>query len=246
MLTAEKLKFCTYFKRLDKFVHEYEVYDYYTLFCVKKGSFRYKIGESGTEVASDGEIIICPPEKAFYREIVDPVELCMMQVQADDSFIFSTNKIRITNTIRYNDDLNKLVDCVYCHTFSQDTIYLHYCNDILYLALDSITDHSELKEVKLYIEQNYDKNINVDSLAKKSGYTTPYLIYKFKSAYGLPPKAYQNNIRLQKAKELLLTTDLMSREIASAVGFSDELYFIRFFKKHIGLTPKQFTKQNAL
>ena len=44
---------------------------------------------------------------------------------------------------------------------------------------------------------------------------------------------------------MLLTTDKLSREIAYILGFTDELYFIRFFKKHTGLTPRQF-KENVL
>lgn len=58
----------------------------------------------------------------------------------------------------------------------------------------------------------------------------------------MTPKAYLSQIRLLEAKKLLITTNQLSREIANAIGFSDELYFIRFFKKHTGLTPKQFRK----
>jgi YesN/AraC family two-component response regulator len=46
-----------------------------------------------------------------------------------------------------------------------------------------------------------------------------------------------------KAKELLLSTQLFSKEIAYSLGFEDDLYFIRFFKQRTGLTPKQFREK---
>ena len=142
--------------------------------------------------------------------------------------------------LRFNDNLGKLEGCLFCDRLFDAPIFSHYCMDILYLAMESVGENGQISFAKGYLEQNYDKEILIDALAKQMGYSTPHLINKFKAYYGITPKAFISQVRILKAKELLLSTDKLSREIAYLLGFSDELYFIRFFKKYTGLTPKQF------
>ena len=75
-----ELIFCTYFKRIERFRYEYEIYEEYVAFCVKQGSFTYQIGDEKEEIASEGEIVICPPNHRFVRKIKEPAELCMIKV----------------------------------------------------------------------------------------------------------------------------------------------------------------------
>lgn len=242
MASDIELIFCTYFKRLERFRYEYETYGEYVAFCVKTGSFYYRIDDEKEKIVSKGEIVICPPNCKFKRRIIAPAEICMIKFNLADKFhiLASNQKIKCSNILRFNDDLCRLEHCLFCYTLSEEKLFAHYCMDILYLAANSAQDIDSLTSVKNYIEQNYNQRIYVHELAKRSGYTTPHLINKFKLYYGVTPKAYASQIRILKAKELLLTTDDPSREIANTLGFSDELYFIRFFKHHTGSTPKQF------
>ena len=48
---------------------------------------------------------------------------------------------------------------------------------------------------------------------------------------------------LQRAQQLLLTTDLRVKEVAASLGFQDEFYFTRFIKKHTGLPPSKYRRQ---
>ena len=234
-----ELTFCTYFKSIKRFVYEQETYEDYVAFCVKQGSFSYQIGED-KGVASEGEIVICPPKQPFFRKIIQTAEICMIKFKTAEPFHLSGKKIRVSNILRFNENLDKLERCLFCDTLFNEPIFSHYCMDILYLAIDGIGENSKMSFAKNYIEQNYDKELFISELAKQMGYSTPHLINKFKSYYGITPKAFVSQIRILKAKELLLSTDKLSREIAYCLGFSDELYFIRFFKKHTGLTPKRF------
>lgn len=236
------LSFCTYFKRIERFQYESETYGECVAFCVKNGSFYYRIGDEKEKIISEGEIVICPPNHRFSRRIIEPAEICMIKFDFTDSFHILGEKIKIPNILRFNDDLCNLESCLFCDTISEEVFFSHYCMDILYLAIDSLQDRNRLSSVKKYIEQNYNKEIYICELAKQEGYTTPHLINKFRQYYGVTPKAYVSQVRVLKAKELLMTTDMLSREIAVALGFSDELYFIRFFKNHTGFTPKQFRK----
>ena len=240
MLSNIKLTFCTYFKSIKQFVYERETYEDHVAFCVKNGSFSYRIGDDKEGIIGEGEIVICPPNQTFYRKIIQPAEVCMIKFKAAGACYIAGKKIRVSNLLRYNDDLSRLEGCLFCDTLFEKPMFSHYCMDVLYLAFDGLGENSKISFAKNYMEQNYDKEINVGELARQMGYSTPHLINKFKAYYGVTPKAFVSQIKILKAKELLLSTDKLSREIAHSLGFLDELYFIRFFKKHTGLTPKQF------
>lgn len=240
-----EVTFCTYFKRIEHFRYVSETYEEWVAFCVKAGSFSYQIGDAPEQIISEGEIVICPPSHRFSRKIIEPAELCMIKFLTQDRIFQIGKAIKVSSILRFHEDLCKLEGCLFCNTLSEEAFFSHYCMDILYLAMDSIPDTGKLSEVKKYIEQNYDKNICIHALAEKMGYTAPYLINTFKLHYKVTPKAYMSQIKVMKAKELLLTTDKLSREIAYILGFSDELYFIRFFKKHTGFTPTQFRQHTC-
>ncbi len=235
-----ELTFCRYFKRIERFIYNKETYEECVAFCVKQGSFSYQIGEDKEDIVSEGEVVICPPHHSFRRKIIQPAEICMIKFKVAESFHILGKKIRVSNILRFNDDLFKLERCLFCDTLFDEPIFSHYCMDILYLAMDGMGENSNISFAKSYIEQNYDKEIFIGELAKQMGYSTPHLINKFKAYYGITPKAFFSQVRILKAKELLLTTDKLSREIAYFLGFSDALYFIRFFKKYTGVTPTQF------
>lgn len=240
MLPNIQLTFCTYFKNIQRFVYDKEIYEEYVAFCVKQGSFLYQIGEDKEEVASQGEIVICPPQQSFYRKIIQPAEICMIKFKIEEPFLLSDKKIRVSNLLRFHEDLYKLEGCLFCDRLFDEPVFSHYCMDILYLTIEGVGENSKISFAKNHIEQNYNKDIRIDELAKQMGYSTPHLINKFKACYGITPKAFLSQVRILKAKELLLSTDRLSKEVAYILGFLDELYFIRFFKKYTGLTPKQF------
>lgn len=243
MIFDVRLTFCTYFKRIERFKYEYEVYNEYVAFCVKSGSFYYKMGDEKEKLISENELVICPPNCRFSRRIVEAAEICMIKFNSitDGAHIIG-EKIKIPNALRFRENLSKLENCIFCDKISENQFFSHYCMDILYLAIENVRVSSGIKFVKEYIERNYNQEFYICELAKQIGYTVPHLINKFKLYYGVTPKAYLSQVRLLKARELLITTDKLSREIAESIGIFDELYFIRFFKRHTGLTPKQFRK----
>lgn len=235
--------FCTYFKKLEHFQYECEVYGEYVAFCVKSGAFYYQIEQEKEYLLSEGEFVICPPDHCFNRRIKITAEICMIKFELTGDLPIVGKKIKASNIMRFNDDLKKLEACLFCYDLPKSPLFSHYCADIIYLAINSVQIDDGISNLKKYIDQNYTKELYISELAKEMGYTPAHLINKFRAYYEITPKAYLSHVRLLKAKELLLTTDLLSREIAYALGFKDELYFIRFFKKRTGTTPKQFRKQ---
>lgn len=79
-------------------------------------------------------------------------------------------------------------------------------------------------------------------IAREIHLTPDHMNALFKSVMGVPPLQYLNQMRVDKAKMLLLETDMPVSDIGRAVGIEDALYFSRMFKKHAGISPSQFRK----
>jgi transcriptional regulator GlxA family with amidase domain len=67
---------------------------------------------------------------------------------------------------------------------------------------------------------------------------------KFKEYTGVSPAQYQINLRINKAKDLLVTSKQSLKEIANDLGFESADYFYRLFKKKTGYTPSDYREKN--
>ena len=106
---------------------------------------------------------------------------------------------------------------------------------------------AEMKKVApmiLYLQQNFS-HATLEDTAEKFHYSTGSVSRIFKKYTGITVNHYLKRLRLQKALELLETTELPVQEVASAVGYEDISYFISQFKKKYGVTPLQYRKKSA-
>ncbi len=97
-----------------------------------------------------------------------------------------------------------------------------------------------------YIEKNLSKPISLDDLVRLVHFNKSYLVERFKSVYGIPPMQYVNWLRIEKAKELLLTTEKSITEIADETGFQSIHYFSRFFKEKENDTPHGYRQKHKV
>lgn len=97
-----------------------------------------------------------------------------------------------------------------------------------------------IKQVLHYININYSKDISMKGLADTFNINAAYLGQLLKKETGELFSDYLNKTRVEKAKELLLTTDLKASKIAEKTGYSDDNYFFKAFKKISGITPMEF------
>jgi len=91
-----------------------------------------------------------------------------------------------------------------------------------------------------YIQDNYMNKILLEDLAKYVCISPFYFSRIFKSETGYSPYEYITMIRLNHAKMLLKTTNLLIKEIAFKVGFNSESNFVTCFKEHANVTPSKF------
>ncbi|WP_026511371.1 response regulator transcription factor [Butyrivibrio sp. LC3010] len=93
--------------------------------------------------------------------------------------------------------------------------------------------------VKKYIKANYYKNISLNSLAEMVYLNTSYLSTIFKAETGCGINKYIKNVRMEKAREMLLTTNMKIADIGISVGFKNDSYFVKSFRDHFGKTPEK-------
>lgn len=85
----------------------------------------------------------------------------------------------------------------------------------------------------------------ISAIASEVGIHPIHLWRTFKTWYGMTPKEYSRQAKIDLVKSLLTTSSLSQREIAAETGFSDESHMIRVFRVHQSVTPAQY-RQNAL
>ena len=91
-----------------------------------------------------------------------------------------------------------------------------------------------------YIDNNYFEDLSLKTLSAKLNFNAAYLGQLFKTETGEMFTAYLNRVRIEKAKELLLSTRLTSIEVAKKVGYVNTKYFSNIFKKITGVYPSDF------
>jgi len=112
----------------------------------------------------------------------------------------------------------------------------------------SVTNrHNTAKDVATFLSKNYHCDIKIDEVAEMFNYSRNHLYALFKKEYGVSPKEYLVNLRIEKAKQLLTDSgiDFTVKEISFAVGFHDPFYFSKLFSSRIGLSPLQYQKKHT-
>jgi YesN/AraC family two-component response regulator len=104
----------------------------------------------------------------------------------------------------------------------------------------STTDDLVFANMLGWIKINLSNNISLQDVAAKFNFNKNYLAKLFKQRMGVTLNEYINTLRMTKAKELLTQSELSIKEIAYSVGFEDEKYFMRLFKRSEMVTAKQY------
>ena len=91
-----------------------------------------------------------------------------------------------------------------------------------------------------FMHKNLEKTLKLGDLANIAGLSSGHYGTLFRKSHDHTPIDYFNRLKIQKACELLKTTDRSIREVGGSVGFSDPYYFSRLFKKNMGLSPQAY------
>ena len=142
----------------------------------------------------------------------------------------------MTNVVRQMFRLEELED--YYRQFFLNTATLLKAESIY--AVDSVIDR-----VQIYIQHNYQKDLTQDFIASLFYLNRSYLSTLFRQKTGMKFIDYLNEVRIEKAMEMLSGTNRRMYQISKAVGYDNPKYFFRIFKKKTGMTPDQYRAAHA-
>lgn len=100
-----------------------------------------------------------------------------------------------------------------------------------------------ISKAKYIMHNQIDGHVDFQVLAKNLGISYSKFRVDFKRQTGLAPLQYHLLLKIEKAKEMLINTELWSKQIAYNLGFESVHYFCRLFKQKTGVTPQQFRVQ---
>lgn len=115
---------------------------------------------------------------------------------------------------------------------------------IKYHPFDGKEIEDKIKQAKLMIFENMHQTIVQEEIAQSIGMGYSLYRKKFKEYTGVSPAQYQIQIRINKAKDLIITSNQPLKEIIHTLGFESLDYFFRLFKQKTGFTPSDFREKN--
>jgi AraC-like DNA-binding protein len=101
-----------------------------------------------------------------------------------------------------------------------------------------------IEAIRFEMRRNMQKEIDLKTMAEQHNVSYSFFRKKFKKYTGVSPGQYHLQLRITRAKELLISTDKSIKEISYELGFQSIFYFSNMFKKKEGMTPSYFRNKN--
>lgn len=105
------------------------------------------------------------------------------------------------------------------------------------------SEHAQVQKMVRYLQEHYAESLTLQVLAEEFGMNESYISSLIKKKTGKGFSEQLTEIRIQKAQELLRTTNDRIETIAARVGYPDYYYFTKVYKKMTGISPTAYRKQ---
>ena len=100
-------------------------------------------------------------------------------------------------------------------------------------------------KVKAYIDENFAENVSLKKMSESVYISQSYLSFSFKEIVGINFNDYVTRVRMERAKELLRSSEYKVYEVCELVGYRDKKYFSDLFKKYTGMLPKEWSRRES-
>lgn len=247
-----------YWERISQFQLTEDTYPSWVLFAVTEGSFHYRIGKD-QGIARFGDIVLCPPQTVFKRRVIETLSFHFFRFNWSDAdnepFISLAASCKLT--VR---DLNRLASNfdvlgrLNASSYRPSKPFEHVLRDIWYICVREIPpEHAysskpsdQMKKAAHLLQLHAFDRILLSDVAAEIGLTPVQFTRKFREVYGQTPIEYVTFLRLERAKALLLETDLTVDQIAQQCGYDNGFYLSRVFTKRLSMNPSTYRKENRI
>lgn len=224
----------------------------YQIIYIYEGSGHFFLNDQWTTLSA-GNIILYRPEEpqhyAYYAD--DKPEIYWIHFTGTDCEHL-LKKYAIQNCyIGENNSLKLLFQDIITELQLKKTVFDDIViNDFLKILAIICRSHQQLltpsennfsiDRLIIQLNQRYMDDWTVTSMADYCKLSESYFAHTFKNRMQISPMRFLNELRIEKAKELLSSNNMSIATAASLVGFEDPLYFSRVFKKMTGIAPQNF------
>ena len=244
----------TYFEPFAYDTYNCEGRDDYFLIYVTDGIFNTRINDTVFSLKK-GSVVLFPPKFKYHYWGEPPSKyLCahftgshVEKILTDLGFSLEPCMFENEFSPKIKDLFDKMIEQYMTNApFLQYSLACLLEEILLTIALGRIKNngyHTLKKSIK-YIHANYTEKIQIPYLAKLEGLSNSRYITLFSQEMGKSPSEYILELRLGRACDLLLTTDMEICLIGALSGYKDQYFFSKIFKKHIGISPREYRKRH--
>ncbi len=236
------------------------VRDHYCIHHILSGGGRYTMGKVTVHLEKGDTFILFPGTELQYQADRDePWEYCWAGFMGTDaaSIIRSTEFSRETPYILKGkipaeeirgglEEIYRLKGNTYESTvamtgklYSLLAVFIHYAG---HTEPEKDPHVTYVEKAMMYIETNYSYPVTVEDIACYVGISRSHLFRSFQHYMRKSPKDYLTGYRIRQACHLLRETDLSVSAIAYSVGFENNLYFSKAFRKQKGVSPSEYRR----
>lgn len=231
--------------REEEWLYNNQRNSYYSLSIRIRGKAEFHIDDRSFTV-EPGEILLIPPDQ-IYSQHTDGEVIHSIHFDALEYFKAETLE---KQTVQDWDTV--------CRLFRESSqLYLekpvgwyYQVTSLLYQLINLLHKETGIRESKTadsidlgasYLEKHYsDHSLTVAQIAQISGYSEAYFRRLFLERFGVTPSERIDYLRLERAKRLLEARDHTMAEIAEHVGIAEPKYFSTWFRKHTGISPRNY------
>lgn len=242
-------------KRVETENHIYgpEIRAHFLIVLVESGRAVLYRGNDETEFGRKDMLVMFPGEKIFYsaksKWSIKWVGINGNNIEEKFKRLGITRENPIFRAEEY-EKISEIFSQIY-NTAESNSVYSSFkIQSLLYdffaeLFKERRVKNGDVTEAAIRImEYNYMNSLTVRDISDKFFLDNAYFSRLFKSKTGVTPKKYILKLRIERASELLKTTDHKVKDISKTVGFEDSLYFSRIFLKMTRLTPTEYRKKS--
>jgi len=225
----------------------------FTILVVKSGYLNIKINTKNYIVKSNEILLLNIFEKHQCIDCENETEYSVFSVNYFyfknllNKFYKNNNILQLNKHIIKNKNIVENFNSLANEFITQNSLKLHHIFNLLLIELfeenifiaKSLNEYTILDRTFIYIAKHYNKPITLKELADFSKISEQKILYIFNKVYRQTPYQFILSYRVFKSKKLL-NKGYSITEVALSVGFYDQSHLHKHFKKHFGITPKEY------